>query len=427
MRARAGTNLFPFVDTEASSAPPQSVNATALTVAKEWQLLAVLASVQFTHIMDFMVMMPLGPQFMRIFHLTPAQFGWLVSSYTLTAAVAGFFAAFRLDRYDRKLALLVLYGCFTAATLLCALAPGYLFLLIARAVAGAFGGVLNAVIQSFIGDAIAPQRRGRATGTVAMGFSLSAVAGVPVGLFLANHFGWRATFLAVAVMAVLVWFAALRVLPSLRAHVAPGNGMAPLAKLRLIFGERNHRFAFMLAGSLMFGGFSVIPFLSPYLVGNTGLLETQLPYVYLAGGLATLLTSRAIGMYADAKGKRHAFTVIALISIIPILLVTNLPHLPLPYLIAATTLMFIFVSGRYVPAIALINASVAPRHRGSLMSFVSAIQSACSAFAALAAGYVIERTPSGTLLHYGWVGAFAVGMTLLAVFWSRKIRLIDDR
>jgi predicted MFS family arabinose efflux permease len=182
-----------------------------------------------------------------------------------------------------------------------------------------------------------------------------------------------------------------------------------------------------LAGTLMLGGFSVIPFLSPYLVGNAGLLETHLPYVYLAGGLATLITARLIGLYADRRGKRHAFAVIALISTVPILIVTNLVPLPLPWLIAVTTFMFIFMSGRYVPAIALINASVVAQHRGSLMSFVSAIQSACSGLAALAAGYVIVRTPSGILLHYAWVGAFAVAMTMLAVFWSRRIRLIDDR
>jgi predicted MFS family arabinose efflux permease len=393
----------------------------------EWQLLAVLAGVQFTHIMDFMVMMPLGPQFMRIFDITPVQFGLLVSSYTLTAAAAGFLAAFHLDRYDRKFALLVLYGCFAFATLLCALAPGYTLLLLARAAAGAFGGVLNAIIQSFIGDAIAPERRGRATGTVAMGFSLSAVAGVPIGLLLANQFGWRAPFFAVALMALAIWIAALRVLPSLRGHLSADRRKSALEQLSSILGERNHRYAFLLAACLMLGGFSVIPFLSPYLVGNTGLLETQLPYVYLAGGLATLFTSRMIGAYADRRGKHHAFAVIALISIAPILIVTNLGRQTLPWLIAATTFMFIFMSGRYVPAIALINSSVAPQQRGSLMSFVSAIQSACSAIAAVGAGYVIERTPSGALLHYGWVGVFAVGMTLLAVIWSRRIRLVKDR
>ncbi len=395
--------------------------------ANEWQLLTVLVGVQFTHIMDFMVMMPLGPQFMRIFGITPAQFGLLVSSYTLTAAVAGFVAAFRLDRYDRKRALLVLYGCFAVATLLCALAPGYTFLLIARAVAGAFGGVLNATIQSFIGDAIAPARRGRATGTVAMGFSLAAIAGVPVGLLLANQFGWRAPFFAVAIVAALIWVAALRVLPSLRGHVVSGAPVPPLEQLRAMFGERNHVYAVLLAGSLMLGGFSVIPFLSPYLVGNTGLAETHLPYVYLAGGLATLVTSRLIGMYADRSGKRHAFAVVALLSIAPILMVTNLGRMTIPWLLAATTIMFVFMSGRYVPAIALINSSVTPQQRGSLMSFVSSTQSACSAFAALAAGHVIERTATGALRHYGWVGIFAAGMTLLAVWCSRKIRTIDDR
>jgi predicted MFS family arabinose efflux permease len=394
---------------------------------KEWQLLMVLAGVQFTHILDFMVMMPLGPQFMRIFAITPGQFGLLVSSYTVTAAVAGFLAAFRLDRYDRKHALLMLYGCFAVATALCATVPRYEWLLLARAAAGACGGILNAVIHSIIGDAVPPSRRGRATGTVGMAFSLSAVAGVPLGLFLANHFSWRAPFVAVALISVLIWFHAWRALPPLRAHFAERPSHSALGMLKDVFGDPNHLKAMMLTGSLLLGGFSVIPFLSAYLVANVGLAEADLPYIYFVGGLATLVTSRTIGWLADRFGKRRLFAIVGLLSIAPIIGVTNLFPVPLVGVIALTTLFFILVSGRFVPAMALVNSSVAPGRRGGFMGFNSAVQSACSAIAALLAGHVIQRAPSGALLHYAWVGGFAAAMTVVAVLLSRRIRLIDDR
>ena len=161
---------------------------------RELALLLVLAGIQFTHIMDYMVMMPLGPQFMRLFDISPQQFALLVSIYTFSAGICGFIAAFVIDKFDRKTALMFLYGGFALATLLCALAPGYEWLLAARAVAGAFGGVMGAVVYAIIGDAIPESRRGAATGTVMSAFSLAAVAGVPTGLFLATLSDWRAQF-----------------------------------------------------------------------------------------------------------------------------------------------------------------------------------------------------------------------------------------
>ena len=189
--------------------------------AREWSILAILVGVHFIHIMDFMIMMPLGPQFMRLFEITPPQFGFLVSIYTFSAGLCGFFAAFVIDRFDRKTVLIVLCGGFAAATLLCALAPNYPMLLAARAVAGAFGGMMGAVVFSIIGDIIPEYRRGAATGTVMSAFSLAAVLGLPIGLFLANLSDWRAPFFFLTVLGVLIIAAAWRALPPLRGHLPP--------------------------------------------------------------------------------------------------------------------------------------------------------------------------------------------------------------
>ena len=149
--------------------------------AQEKRLVAVLAGIQFTHIMDFMILMPLGPQLMRVMHVSPQQFGLLVSIYTLSAAIASLVTAFYTDRFDRRGTLLVLYAGFVVSTLFCGLAPGFATLVAARAVAGAFGGVAGTTVHSIIGDAIPDERRGQATGLVMTAFALSSIVGVPLG------------------------------------------------------------------------------------------------------------------------------------------------------------------------------------------------------------------------------------------------------
>lgn len=394
---------------------------------REWPLLTVLAGVHFTHIMDFMMIMPLGPQFMRLFHIAPQQFGLLVSVYTFSAGICGFVAAFFIDRFDRKNSLMVLYGGFALATLLCAVAPGYGSLLAARAVAGGFGGITGATVLAIIGDVIPEYRRGAATGTVLSAFSVAAVAGVPTGLFLANHFNWRAPFLFLTVASLLILVAAWRVLPHVRAHLAHEQETHPLRQIQVIFFNRNHLNAFALIATLMFAGFSVIPFISPYLVANVGLNETDLPYVYFAGGLMTFFTARLVGRLADRHGKRRVFAITALISIGPMLTLTHLPRVSVALAILVSTLFMVFQSGRFVPAMAMITSSVAPRLRGSFMSFNSAVQQVSAGFASLAAGMIIGKSPAGALTHYGVVGMIAVVATIICVFLARSLEVHQER
>ncbi len=394
--------------------------------AREWPVLAILVGVHFIHIMDFMIMMPLGPQFMRLFEISPQQFGFLVSIYTFSAGLCGFFAAFVIDRFDRKTALIVLCGGFAIATLLCALAPNYYMLLMARAVAGAFGGVMGAVVFSIVGDIIPVDRRGAATGTVMSAFSLAAVIGLPIGLYLANLSDWRAPFFFLTVMGVLIIAAAWRALPPLRGHLAHQRESNPLQQLRAIFFNRNHLTAFALIAMLMFAGFSVIPFISLYMVANVGLSEGDLPYLYFCGGLTTFFTARLIGRYADHHGKRKVFGITAVISIVPILLVTHLAKVPLIVAIGTTTLFMIFVSGRFVPAMALIISSVEPRLRGSFMSFNSSVQQIAAGFASLMAGSIMGKSAAGEMTHFGTVGVIAAVSTLTCIFLSARLRSPEE-
>jgi predicted MFS family arabinose efflux permease len=392
----------------------------------ELALLLTLAAVQFTHIVDFMLMMPLGPQFMRLFGIGPREFSLLVSSYTFAASASGFVAAFWIDRFDHKQALLFLYGGFIVATALCGLAPNYPLLLVARIVAGLFGGVTGGLVLAIVADLVPFARRATANSIVAASFSLAAVAGVPAGLWIAAHFTWRTPFLLLALLSAGVGVAAARLLPPLRAHLAHAARRRPLAQLRAIFGVRNHLRAFAFTLTLMFAGFTVIPFIAPYNVANVGLAEQDLPIMYFAGGLATLVTTPLIGRIADRYGKKRVFAIFGALSIAPILITTHLTVVPLPVVVACAVLFFVLVTGRFGPGMTLVTGSAAPSLRGSFMSFNASIQQMGAGLAALTAGLIIGRSADGALTGYGIVGWLAVGCTLVAIWLAQRIRIVDD-
>lgn len=392
---------------------------------RERSVLLVLAGVQFTHLMDFMVLMPLGPQFMRIWEISASQFAVLVSVYTLSAAVASVFCALYIDRFDRKRALLLIYGGFAIAALLCAAATDYRWLLAARTVSGAFGGVAGAMVFSIVGDVIPESRRGTAMGIVMTAFPVSAVAGVPLGLALANMFDWRAPFVFIAVISTLILIGAMWMLPRLNAHVAQAKSRHPFKQAGAVLSNKNHQLAMTLTAVMIFGGFSVIPFISPYMVANVGLGETDLPWLYFFGGLATVFTARLWGRMSDRHGKLRMFTIISCISIIPLLLATNLPPAPVWVAVLVMVMFMIFVSGRFIPATAIITGAAQAPLRGSFLSFNSAIQQLGSSAASLSAGLIIGRSATGALTGYWISGLIAVACTFTAIWLARKILTVS--
>ena len=288
-------------------------------------MLWCLAAVQFTHIVDFMVMMPLGPQLTALFQLSDAQFGLLISAYSLAAGASGLTASLFVDRFERRRALTFLYTGFALATLACGLAPTYGSLMVARILAGVFGGVLGSLVQTIVGDAIPYERRGAAMGTVMAAFSLSTVAGVPASLYLASHWGWHVPFIAIAVASVGILLGAMSFVPRLNGHVAhPGQSQSAWAALRAVISVPKHWLAFGLSGVMMVGSFSIIPYITIFTTTNLGLTPEQVPLIYLFGGVATLFTSRLWGRLADTWGKVRTFRLLVLLSIIPMMALTHL-------------------------------------------------------------------------------------------------------
>lgn len=397
----------------------------SLSERKEWLLLAVLASIQFTNLMDFVILMPLGPQLMRVFAITPQQFGLIVSAYTFSAGIVGIIGAMFVDRFDRKNVLLFLYGGFAVSNFVCAIAPSYAWLLFGRIIAGAFGGMMGATVFAVVGDVIPEIRRGAAMGTVMTSFSLATVAGVPVGLFLANSFGWHIPFFMLTASSLIVLVIGYFTLPQIRGHLIHKTDVSPLRLLIGLIKDRNHLSAFLFISAVVFAGFAVIPYLSPYLVSNVGLTEHDLPYIYFFGGGATIFTSRFIGKLSDKYGKQKVFTWIAGGSMIPILLVTNLPRIPVWLALIVTTFFMVLVSGRGIPAMALLTASVEPKQRGSFMSVNFSVQQVSAGLASFGAGLILGKSETGALTHFGIVGAIAIATSVVCIFLSKRIRNVD--
>lgn len=398
---------------------------TAHTQRSERALLLTLAGIQFSHVLDFMIMMPLGPMLMRELGITTHEFGLLVASYSFSAAFSGLLASTFVDRFERKRLLLVMFVLFGVATLACGLAPGYATLIIARGLAGAFGGVLGALVQTIVGDAIPFARRAQASGVVSAAFSFSTVAGVPLSLWLASYFQWRAPFIFIVVLVAIFIVVGWKVLPELRHHLSPEKMAHPFAALFAVMRDANHWRAMTLSAMIIFSGFTVIPYITVYAVNNIAISQHDIAYIYLAGGAATLVTARLIGRWADASGKVKVYRLIAFASMVPLLAVTQVQSASLGLWLVFTTLFFVLISGRFIPAMAIISSAAQPKLRGTFMSLNSTVQSLAMGLAATLSGFIITQQSSGIVEGYQNVGYVAVAANFLAIWYVSRIKMHD--
>jgi predicted MFS family arabinose efflux permease len=389
-------------------------------------VLLVLMLMGFTNIVDFMIMMPLAPQLTREFGITTAQFGFLVSAYAFAAAIASLIMASIADRFDRKHVLLLSYAGLIVGTLGCAIAPSFSVLLVARAVAGAFGGIQSAIAMSIVGDLVPDERRGRAMSLVMMSFSFAAVVGVPLSIYVASLGGWHVPFFALSALCAVLFVVAHRLIPSMRRHLTAGlkptgliQGYAELLRVP------NHWWAFLTSALVILSGMMVIPFIAPTRVANEGLTESALAYFYLIGGAVTIVTRPYVGSLTDKYHRPHVFYWMVLLSIIPMVLVTHRLGVSLLWQNAIAALFFIFVSGRFIPLTAMNAAASTPQLRGRMMSFSSAVQNFSTGIAASIGGAMLTTSPSGEILGYEAVGYLACLLAMLAVASAYRIRAVS--
>ncbi|SMP78298.1 Predicted arabinose efflux permease, MFS family [Neorhodopirellula lusitana] len=406
----------------------QTADGVATTLHNERLILLILAAVQFITIVDFMIVMPLGPQLMRTLEINPAAFGLIVSSYTFAAGVAGLVASATVDRFSRRTAFLFLYTGFLLGTLFCGLSMNYPALVVSRVIAGAFGGIVGGISMAIIGDVFPDSRRGRATGAMMTGFAIASVAGVPMGLFIGTNFGWQMSFIALAAMGLpvlgLAWFA----LPLLNDHNLDSHAESrpsTLTSLRTTFLHLNHLNAFALMIALTMSGFLVFPYLSVYFVGNVGMTEQQLPLIYIAGGTLTLFASPIVGRYADRYGKLLVFRMIAPISAVMLVLITQLPAGAVLLTICVFGTLMVCNVGRMIPAMAMVTGSVLPKNRGAFLSANSSIQHIGGGVASFLGGLIVVQSTEGRLLNFEIVGVLAAGFSVLSLWLAGRLRMAE--
>lgn len=384
-------------------------------------LLLVLAAIQFTHIVDFMILMPLGPQLMRVLDIEPQQFSLLVSCYTLAAGLSGLAASFYIDLFDRKKVLFMFLVGFCIGTFACSFANDYLFLLIARSLTGVFGGVLTSIVMSIVSDAFEYSRRGTAIGIIMSAFAVASILGVPFGLYLANLSAWETPFFVLGFVVIFLLLLCYFFIPNQDAHTKKVNN-DPLKVLRMIFHESNQQIALLLIFFLVLGQFSIIPFISPSFVANAGLKESELPLMYLFGGICSMFAAPTMGRLSDKYGKHKIFRIFIIISLVPIYLITNLDISPLWKILFISCSFFIVMSGRLIPSMALITSTAPMENRAGFLSIVSSTQQLSAAAASWMAGLIIFTGPNGTLVNYNIVGYIAIASSLFTFFAVTKVK-----
>jgi len=394
--------------------------------SKERLLLIALAAVNFTHIMDFMIMMPLGPQLMDLLKINPQQFSLAVSAYAITAGISSFISAFFVDRFDRKKVLVFAYVGFLLGTFSCAFAPNYEMLVAARVLAGLFGGMIGAQVLAIVADTFEYERRATAMGVLMTAFSAASVAGVPVGLWLAAKFSWHVPFLAIGFLGIGVLLLVVLAVPPINKHIReklPSH--KPFQVLTDIFQTPNQMRALSLSIVLMLGHFAIIPFIAPSLVGNVGYHQDDIFLIYFVGGLLTIFSAPLVGSLADRRGKYPVFVLFALLSLIPVWLITNLWPMPLWGVLTISGLFFIVVNGRMIPTQALISSVVLPHQRGGFMSINSSMQQLATGVSAMIGGAIVSKSAEGRIEHYDWVGYFSIALILTSVWLAGRVKPVN--
>jgi predicted MFS family arabinose efflux permease len=379
------------------------------------RLIALLALVQFTIIIDFMIMSPLGAIIMPALNISAAQFGVAVSAYAFSAGISGVLAAGFADRFDRKRLLLFFYLGFTAGTALCALAPNYHLLLLGRIVTGLFGGVIGSVVLAIVTDLFALNLRGRVMGFVQTAFAASQVLGIPAGLFLSNHWNWHVAFGALVGLSIVTIAAILLVMRPVNAHLKLKQDSNAFAHLIATVSQPRYTLAFGVTTLLATGGFMLMPFGSAFTVHNLGIDIVHLPTIYLISGLFSIFTGPLVGRASDAFGKFPVFMFGSAVSVIMVLIYTHLGEVSLTTVIIVNVLMFVGIFSRMIPSQALISAIPVPSQRGSFSAISASLQQLSGGLGSVLAAAIIAQNADGSLRHFDVLGYIVVGTSLLSL------------
>ena len=386
-------------------------------------LVALLAFAQFTIILDFIIMSPLGAIMMPSLDITAAQFGVAVSAYAFSAGLSGILAAGFADRFDRKRLLLFFYTGFTLGTALCAVAQDYHVLLLGRVVTGLFGGVIGSVVLAIVTDLFPLHLRGRVMGFVQTAFAASQVLGVPAGLFLANHWSWHVCFAAIVGLAIVTIAIIAFAMEPVDSHLKLKQDKNPFHHLVATVFEPRYTLAFAVTTLLATGGYMLMPFSSAFTVNNIGIDIVHLPTIYLVSGLFSIVTGPLVGRAADTFGKYPTFVFGCAMTVLMVLIYTHLGHVSLVSAITVNVLLFVGIFSRMIPSQAVMSAIPEPSQRGSFSAISASLQQLSGGLGSVLAAAIISQQPDGSLLHFeriGYVVVMTTLITMVAMYFVQK-------
>jgi len=385
-------------------------------------IIAILALLQFTVILDFMVISPLGDILMKTLDMTTANFGFAVSAYAFSAGISGLLAAGFADKFDRKKLLIFFYTGFIIGTVFCALSTSYMMLLMARIVTGLFGGVIGSVSLAIVTDLFVIHQRGRVMGFIQMAFATSQILGIPVGLYFANNWGWHSAFIMIAVLGVLILIAIITQMQPIIKHLEVQSDKSPFLHLWHTLSNKQYQIGFASIAFLSVGGFMLQPFGSAFLVNNIKISQLELPMVFFFTGLSVLFIMPLVGKLSDKISKFKLFAAGSILSIIMILIYTNLNPIPLWEIVVINMILFMGIMSRMIPATTLNTAIPGLEDRGAYMSISSSLQQIAGGIAAVCAGYIVhQKTKTAPLENYDILGYVIAIITLCSIFFIWRV------
>lgn len=396
---------------------------------KERIILFLLASLNFTHILDFMIMMPLSNYLIPYFEISAFQFSILVASYSISAFFSGLIIAMFIDRFDRKKSLLFAYLGFLIGTIACGFANLFELLLVSRIVAGFFGGIIGAQVLSIVADLFVYERRGTAMGAVMSAFAAASILGVPLSLYLTNlfNFNWHVPFIFIGSLGILLIPMILKFIPEMTGHITKKNHSKAITAITSVFRVSDLRSVLLFSGLLMMGHFLIIPFINPYIEFNKGFTKEQIPMIYLFGGTASLAGAILLGRYSDKVGKLPIFLWSVFFSLFMVLIITKMPNVHYSIVLLFFAVWFILATSRAVTAQAMISEVVKSEQRGSFMSMNGSVQQLGSGLAALAAGAIVITEKSGKISNYNWVGYLSILVLISSMILGQLVFKKIDR
>ncbi|MFZ4861406.1 MFS transporter [Sphingobacterium sp. Mn56C] len=382
----------------------------------------ILAITQFTVILDFMVMSPLGDLLVKSIDMEASKFGIVVSAYAFSAGISGLLTAGFADKYDRKKLLLFFYIGFIIGTALCGIANDFYSLVAARIVTGLFGGVIGSISLAIITDLFVLEKRGRVMGFVQMGFGASQVLGIPIGIYLANLWGWEAPFFLIAILALLIAILIAWKLKPVREHLALQQEKNVFTHLWNTIKNKNYRIGFMTTAMLSIGGFMMMPYGTIFAVNNLKVATEQLPTLFMVSGISALVIMPIVGKISDSVSKLRLFSIAAIWLSVVCIIYTNLSATPFYLVLLTNVCMMIGILSRSVPASALTSAVPDAADRGAFMSVNASLQQIAGGIAAVIAGLIVhQQDKNSPLEHYNIVGYVLVVVTLLSIYFMARV------